>query len=308
MRHIILEGPDGAGKTTLARQLCAELDMDYHHEGPPPAERSALEHYGGIFAGAKRPTVFDRFFLGETVYGPLLRGGSSLDPQDLTLLGRLMWGSGTLTIFCDPGSDVCFANNKLKAELINDEALLVRAYEAWQATWELAGPYGPRATYNYSSEHCRHFSQFIGQWRYEHRALPDGVIGSPYAETLFVGEQCNGHFELPFFGRERSSGYLNDRIKDAGFVEGKIALTNALKVNCEWRDLRQVVARLSELKTVVLLGKQAAQSVKNNPLPFVKVFELPHPQYWRRFHAQQTHTYVGMLKEALCSTIPGSKP
>ena len=70
--HLVIEGPDGAGKTTLAQALCAS-GYAYRHEGPPPPTVPALRYYAGILARLEQPTLLDRFHLGELVYGPIVR-------------------------------------------------------------------------------------------------------------------------------------------------------------------------------------------------------------------------------------------
>jgi thymidylate kinase len=128
MNHIILEGPDGAGKTTLAQELVRVFNLEYHHEGPPPLDRYPIHHYSELITSRRRPTVFDRLHLGETVYGPLLRGSSRISRKELNILDRL---TPSPTIICIPDLDTCLENCSKKEELIKDESQLKSAYDAW---------------------------------------------------------------------------------------------------------------------------------------------------------------------------------
>jgi len=126
MRHIIIEGPDGAGKTRLARELCERYEMAYRHEGPPPPDANVYRHYLLGLVEAEEPTVFDRYHLGEIVYGPLLREGSKITLSQIGQLNRL-----ATTILCLPPWDVAFANTRGRKELIENTNLLRTAYHMW---------------------------------------------------------------------------------------------------------------------------------------------------------------------------------
>lgn len=78
---IILEGPDGAGKSTLARNLTYTLSQRYStdsvtllHKGPPTLP--SLEEYRAplydYIPGAGNHIVCDRWHVGELVYPPVL--------------------------------------------------------------------------------------------------------------------------------------------------------------------------------------------------------------------------------------------
>lgn len=123
MTHIIVCGPDGAGKTTLALKLCELFHYNYRHEGPPPADASA-DYYRQIIESVTAPTVFDRFQYGELVYGPLLRGRAILTFSNALTIPAL-------TIICLPPFVVCEANLHAK-ELIVDVSMRARAYAQWQ--------------------------------------------------------------------------------------------------------------------------------------------------------------------------------
>lgn len=75
----VIEGPDGGGKTTLAG-MYAQVNPPTAivHTGPPtPGGDVRAELLAALAANPGR-AVFDRFHLGEQVYGPLFRGGDAL--------------------------------------------------------------------------------------------------------------------------------------------------------------------------------------------------------------------------------------
>ena len=86
---IILEGPDGAGKTTLAEALMAGFYRKWpsgtftvEHRGPlspdvDPVDEYTLPDYDPT--DRTNLVVCDRWHLSETVYGPIYRGASRVD-------------------------------------------------------------------------------------------------------------------------------------------------------------------------------------------------------------------------------------
>lgn len=72
---IIVEGPDGAGKSTLINHLYTTFKLDViHTPGPMPDLYLWLLEQGlERTRNEKPPKIYDRFFISETIYGPILR-------------------------------------------------------------------------------------------------------------------------------------------------------------------------------------------------------------------------------------------
>lgn len=101
---VVLEGPDCAGKTTLAEALTANYGT-VRANGKPPEDESLFEHYAGQVAlAAKVPselTVFDRLHVGELIYGPLFRGRSALSTEEICLIEDQLDKAGAVKIRVD---------------------------------------------------------------------------------------------------------------------------------------------------------------------------------------------------------------
>ncbi len=127
--NIIIEGPDGAGKTTLAKGF---KEYEYHHEGPPSLGYNLLQYYTNLLEQADN-TIFDRHALSELVYGPLLRGGSRVTLKEVANLYQK--ASADRLIICLPHPEVCEANWSRDAgkglELFTSSMIFWKSYAAF---------------------------------------------------------------------------------------------------------------------------------------------------------------------------------
>lgn len=95
---ILLEGPDGSGKTTLAKEIERLGGATRLHAGKPGPE--PLVDYIAPIADRDTFYVLDRWHVGELVYGPLHRGGSRLTPAGARAINELLASRGCLLIHC----------------------------------------------------------------------------------------------------------------------------------------------------------------------------------------------------------------
>lgn len=152
---VIIEGPDGAGKTKLAEHLCQTFDMAYRHEGPPPTDVDCLAHYVGLLVNAsdfgRRSVVFDRMALGERVYGPLLRGEDRLGSGWLAFR-QLADRMKALHLVCLPPLDVCTKcwQSRRGKEMIGD----LKVFQASWWQWHRQVVMNNIAVYDWTSPHA----------------------------------------------------------------------------------------------------------------------------------------------------------
>lgn len=79
---IIIEGPDGAGKSTLARRLSRTLEMPVQHAGsactPQDVEARCLADLNNM----SKKIIMDRsVIISESIYGPILREETLIDTR-----------------------------------------------------------------------------------------------------------------------------------------------------------------------------------------------------------------------------------
>jgi hypothetical protein len=109
---IILEGPDNAGKSTLARQLSKLLEIPQRHsERPDPAwtPLECLEHSSRQLRPQR--AILDRIYaISEPIYGPVCRGKNALGDKARQAILDL-YQRPYLIIYCRPRLATILANN-----------------------------------------------------------------------------------------------------------------------------------------------------------------------------------------------------
>jgi energy-coupling factor transporter ATP-binding protein EcfA2 len=306
---VILEGPDGSGKTTLANYLVAHLSLRYHHEGVPPANASPLVYYGDTLEGWRRSgarVVADRFALGERVYGPLLRGVDQFGDEGWGVFNRLMRACGVVRVLCLPPFERCRAAwASGRPELIRDEELFSKTYWAW-ARLRDDRSLGD-LLYDWTLISLEKITELIIQVSREKRRIPSPAVGNPDAPYLLVGDVGNGKQpgpsgELAFFGTDESSGYLTRVLRVAEVPEQDVILMNSAYRNGATWNLRQGWILQ---KKVVALGQRADERLTLDNVPHETI---PHPQYWRRFRHHDVVSYAQRLRRAcglMADELPG---
>jgi thymidylate kinase len=117
---IILEGPDGAGKTTLAQRIGAAslLNVEIRHCGPilgTPAEEYVMPLHAYI-PNTGQNIVYDRHFLGELVYGPMYRDESKIKDVDQYVIESFLNRHGALMVLVTGEESVLQSRCKARGE------------------------------------------------------------------------------------------------------------------------------------------------------------------------------------------------
>lgn len=99
---IIIEGPDGAGKTTLANYLSKKMGYPIKHRSTPKSqeEKDAMmqSYIDDIASGDSM--IWDRCFYSEMVYGPVKRDQSYINVEQMVALEVDLQRVGALVIYC----------------------------------------------------------------------------------------------------------------------------------------------------------------------------------------------------------------
>lgn len=101
----VLDGPDGAGKTSLGLEMKEYLGGRYIHLTYRWKEKMNLYHYAAIRCAAllaqEQPVILDRWWPSEIVYAEVFRGGSRF-MKHYFLLEHLATKLGVTYVMCLP--------------------------------------------------------------------------------------------------------------------------------------------------------------------------------------------------------------
>lgn len=308
-RIVILEGPDGAGKTTLANELVVKYGFRYKHEGPPPISADLHAHYLKVLnESIESPfdTVHDRLWLGERIYGPVARGLDRLGPEGQKLILRLHTSKQIKMLICLPKLKAVKENYVRKLETGHDylqsPEKLVKVFQSYCHWLYNYGNMGE--LYDYTKDFS--ISKLLDSFD-PHSVLPSGTVGSRLAKYLFIGDRPNHlTIDVPFHAVDGSSGYFNRALELANIAEPDVAISNAFgpgKLTSPIKhSLRSMIDKLPHLTNIFLMGKNAQEWFSNSvmspqDLHLRDVHNLPHPSYLKRFYGANPKVLAKMIKD-----------
>lgn len=289
---IIIEGADKTGKTTLSNAIIKKFGSEYVHFGKP--KKHPATEYAEYALANDGNLVLDRFYLGELVYGPLLRGKAGIDDVEFATLERILRKKQAILIQTTTNS--VLANKRLlvstQDEAVNTDqnALAARGF----------AEVGKRSNIQHHILYDGSTYENLAELLTKLEALKDEVerdqatiqkvctgIGTTTGKKIvLVGEGVNKKVTwlgLPF-DKGFSSQFLLDSLKTAEIDEKLVYLTNADTITAAEVDF------LNKDKALfIALGKKA--DARLSSLNVQHAF-LNHPQYVKRFQWKNKGQYA----------------
>lgn len=299
----LLEGPDGGGKSTLARAIIKETGAAYIHATYRMINQQPRYHTALLELALKlaqhRPVVMDRGWLSEPIYAAAFRGGSKT-PYIGQFLDRVALRYGIKVILCLPNNKQQYLEEyaRLKTQRVEMYDTMEKVYDLYQ-NWLVLNANRPNLMLvnRFIDGPVEKIAQQVlkrTRYQMEHDFVSLGTEGSsitdrrfagnPMAKVVLVGDKSNpkGRRAVwPFFDYGDSSLWLTRSLALMGVHEHELAWLNINDQadNIQWERGELDFYHGSKF---IALGNNASRSLDSLCIDHDAIY---HPQYYRRFHA-----------------------
>lgn len=159
---IIVEGPDGAGKTTLIKELCNEYGMQVGKRGTdnrdllytvtvPDTFRAIRCELEGWGPGTRAlPTIWDRLYFSDLVYAPIQDRDVAFSHEERRFIEDAVRNLGIPVILCYPPWEVVEANERGTHQMEGVHDNLERIYTSYNFMIRV-----PHCRYDYTNPEDR---------------------------------------------------------------------------------------------------------------------------------------------------------
>lgn len=296
-RFVVLEGIDGAGKSTLATRIRAENPRwwRYHHDDAPRSADALLKLIVEWWRTDRTYNhVWDRGYLGNDYCGPTRRG-TMLSPAYRAIFRALLLDlrADVVILDADPNQMDWPSDESLEQAQVEREYLLNNRPESYVFA---------------SAESAWGWWVTTAQQRPEVPRVDEYGVGARQPMFWLVGEQANPNApcDLPFL-TPSGVNMVWDTLARVNLH--LVRVTNCLRPTDDLTFARQrqpsryVVDRLRGCweglgrPQVISLGEIAVKHLKAAGIPIY--WPLPHPQYTWRFHHEQVKPWKQTL-EKIC--------
>lgn len=298
----VLEGPDGVGKTTLAKAMCEKLGAKYLHLTYRFKNKMFTYHHAALewvlTEAQKGPIVLDRWWLSEIAYANVYRNGTRW-PVSKYLFESVALKHGFVYIICLPFNKQEYHDHftRLKSERIEmyDDSM-DRVYDEFKTMWnEYFSLRHSAMRYDWTEYPGGSIDRFIQvaleisednricQYEYLLDRSFLNFTGHPLqGRFLLVGDRSNAKTRRPtwpFFEYGNSSLWLAETLDYLEVKPYSVMMTNANNSDQNATELLIRRAYYDGLK-IIGMGVEASDYLSKINIPHRKI---THPQYYKRF-------------------------
>lgn len=289
---IIVEGCDGAGKSTFVESLAAELGGEVRHFGPP--KQWAVSEYELTLQdykpGSGHHIICDRFHVGELIYGPIYRDKSELAEVGYMHVQGWLRRLGAVMVYLDPPLAQVQQNVEARGDDYIDTAhirdIVARYREIYRQEQLPSMVIRRYPTATDIATLIRYATPF------EREAINfnslTSFVGWPSPDVLFVGDEksamAGDHVQafVPWPGR--SGEFLLKAIQALNIETWGV-------INAQDDNVGEAVHILKP-RRVLALGQRT-----NDVIAKIANAQLPHPAYAKRFLNMTPDSYAELMRD-----------
>lgn len=280
----ILEGPDGAGKTTLAETL---KGTTWHHSYYPELRTMFIESVKSIVSGS---LCVDRMYYSELVYAPIYHKVQQRYGNMTRMLDRVIMGYDRTVVMCLPSYEVCHkAWSSGREEMVSDEAEFKKIYDAYAALKINT----PHVYYDWTKETIDDLVMKVEALKVP-KNLGPGIGSFKKGNILIVGDKPSNpliDIDLPFVHLDGCSPWLADQLAKTDVPESDLYWINGFGLDGVMTD-PSFIDKLEPSK-IIALGSQAQRWCE---IAGVNHLRTEHPQFWKRFRNSDVYPLVNILR------------
>jgi len=315
-RLTIFEGPDGAGKSTIARAYAEQTGARYVHFGPLLHVTTGLMR---MHAEAMLPAVlgyqdvvFDRSWLSEYPYSTVFRGGRDrMGPVYTRMLERLALRCGGAVVLCLPEQSVAVDNyirrRDAGGEYLQKVEQLEKVYDIYTTLKASHRQQDPRyrnslptVVYNYEDYHGEsigitagylvHQLEMMRTWPHDAESTSAGNANAP---IVLVSGPFSEHGNLDTYHQWPFSDY--SKAGSSWWLSYQLCKTNVDEIDLYWRTTDRDLSFLQNSRhKIIALGHMAETALMTQiTRPFAKV---DHPEHWSRVRSCEPYPLLSLLQ------------
>jgi hypothetical protein len=295
--RIFIEGPNGIGKTTLAKILCKRYDYDYVKENKP--DKLGYQYYLEKMIYCKNNIISDRAYLGEMVYPKIFNDNRPLlKKYQQQAIERIINNTNSILIYCIASSKfiknifdtrgdelITFEQTREEKKLFDKSIKTCKVNNLLYYSPEFSNDernsfFNELDKIIIEDDHLR-YRKFKGNGNYKSKIM---LVGEQFNTSVTLKE------EFAFSDYKGSSDYLS---KALYFINEDIYLTNSEKTgNVTLFEEIMIV----NPNVIIALGNKASAILNHFKIKYEKI---PHPQFWKRFHNKDLKSYIRIIKNAI---------
>jgi hypothetical protein len=332
---ILLEGPDGGGKTTLCNALrdqwlgiARPLDAvpllhgvtTLHFGVPDPPDRDPFEEYALTLDAeplrsqcldTNHLVILDRFHIGDVVYGPIYRKKSRLSPAGVLHLEMQLQSLNALRVMCLPPLSVIQQRIVERGDWYIDPLHLPLIYDGYRQHATQYEYYKPvwdddPATIAQTIltlmvlEHTMAKNSLLSQAQRLSDATAGTWTGTVMPSLVLVGDQHgNGSRARHEFRRPFTPwqpGASAEYLLAALLKTGLHRDVGMVNAHHSGVNLRAVRASTHPDAAWLALGANASRTLDNLSIAHTRI---PHPQWQNRFAHAAQDAYAAAIRDAM---------